>query len=79
MSFTELNSVEHYIVHKLTGVNLNDTANANIAEAKPLYGSQWQYRSPEQLGRGVNEVMIESEVKAALIRLNPDISNKPEL
>lgn len=76
MGFTELNSVEHYIIHQLSGVNLNQ---GNIAENKKAYGAEWQFKSPEQLGRGVNEVLVESEVKSALQRLNPEIAQRPEL
>ncbi len=77
MAFTELNSVEHYIISQLTGVNLN---NGHVAEA-PMqpYGAEWQFQSSEQLGRGVNEVLVESQVKEALLRLNPEIQAKPEL
>ncbi|CAH0990039.1 hypothetical protein SIN8267_00122 [Sinobacterium norvegicum] len=77
MSFTELNSVEHYIINQLTGVNLNI---GHVAEA-PIQpcGAEWQFQSPEQLGRGVNEVLVESQVKEALLRLNPEIQAKPEL
>jgi len=77
MSFTELNSVEHYIIHQISGVNLNL---GQVSEtSKETYGGQWQYQSSEQIGRGVNEVMVEVEVKAALLRLNPEINQKPEL
>lgn len=77
MGFTELNSVEHYIIDQLTGVNLNQ---GRVAET-PMqpYGAEWQFQSPEQLGRGVNEVLVESQVKEALLRLNPEIQVKPEL
>ncbi|SFQ06098.1 type I restriction enzyme, R subunit [Nitrosomonas cryotolerans] len=77
MPFTELNSVEHYIIHQVSGVNLNQ--NLISEPPKKPYGAGWQYQSSEQLGRGVNEVMVEAEVKAALLRLNPEISQKPEL
>jgi type I restriction enzyme R subunit len=76
MSFNELNSVEHYIIHQLSGVNLNASG---VAEGKTSYGAQWQYVSPQQLNRTVNEVLVETELKAALIRLNPEIAFKPEL
>ena len=76
MSFTELNSVEHHIVHKLTGINLNQS---QVAQHQPSYGAQWQYVSSEDLNRGVNEVLVESEVVTALIRLNPEISANPSL
>lgn len=76
MSFTELNSVEHYIIHQVSGVNLNSTA---VQEPAGKYLSAWEYKSAEELNRSVNEVLIESEVKAALIRLNPEIAARPEL
>ena len=76
MSFNELNSVEHYIIHQLSGVNLNASG---VAEGKTSYGAQWQYVSPQQLNRTVNEVMVETELKAALIRLNPEIARNNEL
>ena len=77
MIFSELNSVEHYIIYQLSGTNLN---NENVSEI-PLqfYGAEWQFQSPDQLDRDVNEVLIESQVKEALIRLNPEISAKQEL
>jgi len=76
MSFTELNSVEHYIIHQLCGVNLNSDA---VSEPKSAYGAEWVYQAPEQIKRGINEVMDESEVQATLIRLNPDIAQNPAL
>lgn len=75
MTFNELNSVEHYIIKLLTGVNLND--NKWQDDPSP-YGFQWKYRSPAILDRGVNEVLIESELREALIRINPEINQKPE-
>jgi type I restriction enzyme R subunit len=76
MGFTELNSVEHYIIHQISGVNLNTNT---VSDSKGDYSVQWQYQSPEQLGRGVNEVLVESELLKALIRLNPEIEAKPHL
>jgi type I restriction enzyme R subunit len=76
MSFNELNSVEHYIIHQLSGVNLNASG---VAEGKTSYGAQWLYISPQKLNRTVNEVLVETELKASLIRLNPEIALKPEL
>ncbi|MFT6508320.1 MAG: type I restriction enzyme R subunit [Colwellia polaris] len=76
MGFTELNSVEHYIIHQISGVNLNVHS---VSEPQKTFGLQWQYQSPEQLGRGVNEVLVESELVKALIRLNPEIEANPNL
>ncbi|PWQ99267.1 type I restriction endonuclease subunit R [Leucothrix pacifica] len=77
MAFTELNAVEHYIIHQLTGVNLNDTT---VSESELLpYSGQWQFQTADQLGRGINEVLVESHVKQALVRLNPEIAANPDL
>ncbi|SIN66249.1 type I restriction endonuclease subunit R [Algoriphagus halophilus] len=76
MAFTELNSVEHYIIHQLSGVNLNSNG---VQESKASYAATWIYKSAKDIPRGVNEVLVESELKAALIRLNPEISDNPEL
>lgn len=76
MGFNELNSVEHYIIHQLSGVNLNSKA---AKEPEVGYGAQWVYKSSDKIQRGVNEVLVESELKEALIRLNPDIAAEPEL
>lgn len=70
MGFNELNSVEHYIIHQLSGVNLNSDVSL---DRKENYSLQWQYKSAADLSRSVNEVLIEKEVKEALIRLNPEL------
>lgn len=76
MSFNELNSVEYYIIHQLTGVNLN---NPDAAEPSAGYSQFWKYIPAKALDRGVNEVLVESALKEALIRLNPEIAAKHEL
>ena len=76
MAFNELNSVEHYIIHKLSGVNLNEKV---AAEDSVVYDLQWKYKSAEEIKRQPKDVLVESEVKEALIRLNPIIKEKPEL
>jgi type I restriction enzyme R subunit len=79
MSFTELNSVEHFIIHQLTGVNLNAVQHGMVHEDAVNYGSvKWNYVQPELLPRDISEVFIEKELKAALIRLNPAISEQPD-
>lgn len=76
MGFNELNSVENYIIKQLTGVNLNTSV---VAEDNVVYGGFWKYKSPQELQRSVNEVLIETELKDALIRLNPEINANPDL
>jgi type I restriction enzyme R subunit len=75
MAFTELNSIEHYIIHQISGVNLNAD---KAASSNAGYGFQWQYQSAEEMSRGVNEVLVETELKGALLRLNPEIAERPE-
>jgi len=75
MSFTELNSVENYIIHQMSGVNLN---NPHFQDEKVPYGVQWVYKSRSQLRRSVNEVLEEEELRNALIRLNDEIKSQPE-
>ncbi len=76
MAFNELNSVEHYIIHQLTGMNLNTDS---FSEPDLEYGVQWNYKSAQELDRSVNEVLLEAALKNALIRLNPQIETQPEL
>ena len=76
MAFNELNSVEYYIIHQLSGVNLNAAA---TQEGNVAYSAGWQYKAPNEIHRGVNEVLVESELKDALVRLNPEITINPSL
>lgn len=76
MGFNELNSVEYYIIQKLTGLSLNSGV---VSEPYSPDGVKWKYKSADELNRSVNEVLLEKELKEALIRLNPEISNNPDL
>ena len=76
MSFNEINAVENFVIHTMTGVNLNETSMAHEAQAP--YGAQWEYLPATELPREVTEVMVETEVKKALVRLNPEIAALPE-
>jgi len=76
MAFNELNSVEHYIIHRLSGVNLNA---GGVQEPKTGYGADWVYKAAGEIQRGVNEVLVEPELKDALIRLNPEITQNPAI
>lgn len=42
MSFNELNSVEHFIIKQLSGVDLNNTH--IVSEPESRYVLQWVYR-----------------------------------
>lgn len=75
MGFNELNSVEHFVVHQLSGTNLN---NPDLMEPKPSYDKHWKYVPSQEFKRGIQEVLLEKDLKEALIRLNPSIGEKQE-
>ncbi len=79
MAFNEQNTVEHFIIHQLTGVNLNSVQGGMVAEEVLEYDSvKWKYVQPELLPREPTDVFIEKELKESLCRLNPDISANPD-
>ncbi len=80
MSFNELNSVEHFIIHQLTGANLNDVHGNMVKEDAVTYGDEvkWKYIPADLLQRDITEVFIEKDLKEALCRLNPVIAASPD-
>lgn len=79
MTFNELNSVEHFIIHRLTGINLNQVK-SGIADVEfEGYGpAKWRYMQSELLQRDLTDVLVEKELKEALCRINPDIAAQPD-
>src|SRR4051812_48325796 len=74
MSFTEANTIEFYLIEQLTGVNLN-TPSFPLGESETPYGQlKWSYIPSDKLQREITEVLIEEELKQALIRINPEIT-----
>ncbi len=86
MSFNELNTVEHFIIHRLTGVNLNNLPadkagmqSGMVAEDPAEYDTvKWKYIQSEMLQRNIDDVLLEKELTDALCRLNPEIAAQPE-
>lgn len=79
MNFNELNSLEYFIIHRLTGVNLNAAQSSMVAEDPVEYDTvRWKYVQSELLQRTVDEVLLEKELTEALCRLNPEIAAQPE-
>lgn len=80
MAFNEQNSVEYFIIHQLTGVNLNSIQAGVVREAEVDYGdkAKWKYVQPDLLPRDISEVFLELELKEALCKLNPAISANPD-
>lgn len=76
MPFNEINSVENFVIKTMTGVNLNETG--TLHEPMPSYGAQWIYTPASELPREITEVLIETELKQALVKLNPEIAALPD-
>jgi type I restriction enzyme R subunit len=66
--FNEANSVEDFIRNILCGRQPPQTGT----------GLGWQYIHGSQLPRTENDVLVESHLRDALIRLNPEIAQKPD-
>lgn len=80
MSFNELNSVEYFIIHRLTGMNLNKGQSGSVVE-EPIqeYDTvKWKYLQSDLLQRDISDVLLEKELKDSLCRLNPDIAAQPD-
>ncbi len=75
MIFTELNTIENFIINKLSGVNLNT---GEVNEPTINYTPAWIYKQASELNRESSDVLIEKDVYDALIRLNPAIEGNPD-
>ena len=76
MTFNEQNTIEQYVISKLTGQKSGGVGDS----ARPEYGQtvQWKYISADDLDRDEGEVIVEGMLKDALIRINPEIRALPE-
>ena len=79
-TFNELNSIEYFIIHQLTGINLNKVQHGMVKEEDVAIkdNAKWKYVQPELLLREITDVLLETELKKSLIRLNPTIKSSPE-
>jgi type I restriction enzyme R subunit len=79
MKFNEQNTVEHFIIHQLSGVNLNAVQSGMVAEPPAEYGTvKWKYVQSDLLQRNAEDILLEKELEEALCRLNPEIAILPE-
>lgn len=75
--FNEENTVEQMVLDTLSG---GVTSNM-VAEELASYGGEvisWRFVSAEELPRQHSDVLVESMVRDALIRLNPEIKAQPD-
>jgi len=77
--FNELNSVEHFIIRNLTGVNLNNLQGGFVSEESVEYDSaKWKYVQSDLLHRNPDDILLVSELIKALYKLNPEIASQPD-
>ena len=76
MTFNEANTVEAFIRDLLCGGIKDDISSTlGLARAKnKLSGLGWHYLSSRKIPRQVQEVLVEDQLRQALIRLNPSIA-----
>lgn len=80
--FTESNTVEAYLYDLLSGPGKSVPANV-VKEPEATYGRShrgigWRRVASADIPRQHQDVLIESWVREALIRLNPEISAQPD-
>jgi type I restriction enzyme, R subunit len=76
--FNEANSVENFIRDLLCGKD-HISHKREVREHASPYVPEWQYIPSTQLKRTETDVLVEQDVRTALIRLNPEISAQPDL
>lgn len=82
MAFNESNTVEAYVRDLLAGPIKAASAN-RVQEPQSCYGLSskgigWRYATPAEVPRQIQEVFVESWLRDALIRLNPEIAAQPD-
>ena len=82
--FNELNSIENFIRDILCS---SASSQNQVAEARGTYmpgksqtwrGLGWEYIPPSDLLRQAGDVLVETHLRDALVRLNPEIAEQPD-
>lgn len=80
--FNESNTVEAYVRDLLAGqikaVPVNTLQEPSASYGASPKGIGWRYAAPAQVPRQIQEVLVESWLRDALIRLNPEIAAQPD-
>ncbi len=81
-AFNESNTVEAYVRDLLSGL-IKTATECVVQESPPGYGSGpkgigWRYVAPADVPRQIQEVLVESWLRDALIRLNLEIAAQPD-
>src|SRR5262245_28607499 len=80
MIFNESNTVEAFIRDRLCGGVTHHTAVGPGLARRPAHipGPGWPFLAPQNLGRQLHEVLVESHLRSALIRLNAEVAAQPD-
>lgn len=80
MTFNESNTVEAFVRDLLCGEITHHTAiGPGVARRSgKISGLGWHFLSRENLPRQPQDVLVETQLRDALVRLNPTIAEKPE-
>lgn len=80
MSFNEASTVENLVRDLLCGGITHHTAvGPGLARRQgTLSGLGWHFLAPQNLGRQPHEVLVESHLREALVRLNPEVAAQPD-
>ena len=80
--FNESNTVEAYVRDLLAGpvkaISANTAQEPHVSYGPSLKGIGWRYAAPADVPRQIQEVLVESWLRDALIRLNPEIAAQPD-
>ncbi|MCP5357557.1 MAG: type I restriction endonuclease subunit R [Pseudomonadales bacterium] len=81
-SFNESNTVEAYVRDLLAGpikaVPVNTAQEPQASYGSSPKGIGWRYAAPAEVPRQIQEVLVETWLRDALIRLNPEIAAQPD-
>ena len=76
--FDEANSVEDLVLDLLDPARPKTMARRLGERREAYHAGDWNYVPAEELDRSESDVLIESEVRDALLRLNPEIAERPD-
>lgn len=84
MSFTEANTVDNLVRDVLCGAlsatlpPTGELAGSYLPAGRNRRGAGWYFAPAVTLDRQPNDILVESQVRDALVRLNPAIAAQPE-
>ncbi|OSN06353.1 DEAD/DEAH box helicase [Lonsdalea iberica] len=78
--FNESNTVEAYLRDLLVGSLQKELTTAlSFSNVSVEKGIGWDYAAPAEIPRQIQEILVESWLRDALSRLNPEIAAQPDL